>query len=114
MPEVRLVLDAIPALAWSAGPAGSADFFNQRWLDYTGLSPEQALASGWKLAIHPNDLPGVMEAFQEAVRRTQPLEVAGVLMGTIVGLFPAEIPCATKAEASSGTKNTYMEGGKRA
>ena len=36
--DIRLVVDAIPTLAWSAGPDGSADFFNQRWLDYTGLS----------------------------------------------------------------------------
>jgi hypothetical protein len=41
-PDVRLVVDAIPTLAWSARSDGSADFFNQRWLDYTGLSAEQA------------------------------------------------------------------------
>jgi len=33
--DIRLVVDTIPTLAWSAGPDGSADFFNQRWLDYT-------------------------------------------------------------------------------
>ena len=33
--NIRLVVDTIPKLAWSAGPDGSADFFNQRWLDYT-------------------------------------------------------------------------------
>jgi len=36
-------------LAWSAGPDGSAEFFNQRWLDYTGLSAEQALARDGRL-----------------------------------------------------------------
>ena len=44
--DIRLVVDTIPTLAWSAGPDGSADFFNQRWLDYTGLSAKQALGSG--------------------------------------------------------------------
>ncbi len=34
--DVRLVVDTIPTLAWSARADGSADFFNQRWLDYTG------------------------------------------------------------------------------
>ena len=38
--DIRLVLDTIPALAWSTGPDGSADFFNQRWLEYTGLTLE--------------------------------------------------------------------------
>jgi hypothetical protein len=36
------VVDAIPVLASSARADGSADFFNQGWLDYTGLSAEQA------------------------------------------------------------------------
>jgi len=40
--DVRLVVDTIPTLAWSARSDGSANFFNQRWLDYTGLSAEQA------------------------------------------------------------------------
>ena len=35
--DVRLVVDTIPTLAWSARADGSADFFNQRWLDYTGV-----------------------------------------------------------------------------
>jgi len=34
--DVRRVVDTIPTLAWSARADGSADFFNQRWLDYTG------------------------------------------------------------------------------
>jgi hypothetical protein len=31
------VVDTIPTLAWSAGPDGSADFFNQRWLEQSKL-----------------------------------------------------------------------------
>jgi PAS domain-containing protein len=38
--DVRVVVDAIPTLAWAARADGSAEFFNQRWLDYTGLSTE--------------------------------------------------------------------------
>jgi PAS domain-containing protein len=53
--DIRLVVDTIPTLAWSAGADGSADFFNQRWLDYTGLSAKQALDSGWQVAIHPDE-----------------------------------------------------------
>ena len=59
--DIRLVVDTIPTLAWSAGPDGSAEFFNQRWLDYTGLSAEQALDSGWQVAIHPDDLPRILK-----------------------------------------------------
>jgi PAS domain-containing protein len=42
--EVRLrtIIDTIPAMAWCALPDGFAEFHNQRWLDYTGLSDEEA------------------------------------------------------------------------
>jgi len=59
--DVRLAVDTIPALAWSARSDGSADFFNQRWLDYTGLSAEQALDWGWTVALHPDDLSGLVD-----------------------------------------------------
>jgi PAS domain S-box-containing protein len=75
--DIRLVVDTIPTLAWSAGPDGSADFFNQRWLDYTGLTAEQALGWGWEVAIHPDDLPRILETFREALNSVKPFEVEG-------------------------------------
>jgi len=75
--DIRLVVDTIPTLAWSAGPDGSAQFFNQRWLDYTGLSAEQALGSGWQVAIHPDELPRILETFLEALNSVKPYEVEG-------------------------------------
>src|ERR1700719_4228385 len=75
--DIRLVVDTIPTLAWSAAPDGSAEFFNQRWLDYTGLSAEQALGSGWQVAIHPEDMPRILETFREALNSTKPFEVEG-------------------------------------
>jgi PAS domain S-box-containing protein len=75
--DIRIVVDTIPTLAWSAGPDGSADFFNQRWLDYTGLSAEQALGSGWQVAIHPDDLPRILETYREALNSVRPYEVEG-------------------------------------
>jgi PAS domain S-box-containing protein len=75
--DIRLVVDTIPTLAWSARPDGSAEFFNQRWLDYTGLSAKQALSSGWQVAIHPDDLPRILETFREALTSVKPYEVEG-------------------------------------
>jgi PAS domain S-box-containing protein len=75
--KLAQVVDTIPTLAWSAGPDGSADFFNQRWLDYTGLSAKQALGSGWQVAIHPDDRPRILETLQEALNSGEPFEVEG-------------------------------------
>ena len=78
-PDVRLVVDTIPALAWAARPDGSADFFNQRWLDYTGLSTEQARDWGWTAALHPEELQGLVDYWQTILASGQPGEIEGRL-----------------------------------
>jgi PAS domain-containing protein len=55
--EPQTILDTIPALAWAARPDGSAEFFNRRWLDYTGLSAEQTRDWTWTTAIVPKRFP---------------------------------------------------------
>src|SRR5580700_3382326 len=40
--DLNQIVNAIPALAWTARPDGAAEFFNQHYLDYVGLSAEQA------------------------------------------------------------------------
>jgi PAS domain S-box-containing protein len=53
--ELRLAIDTIPALVWTTLPDGSSEFSNQRWLEYTGLSREDAREWGYKSAIHAED-----------------------------------------------------------
>ena len=54
--RLRLVIDTLPALVWSKLPDGSADFLNQRFREYTGLSVEEGLGWGWmRKAFHPDD-----------------------------------------------------------
>src|ERR1700676_2635555 len=61
---LRLTIDTIPVLAWCSRPDGSNEFLNQRWLDYTGLTIEEARGRGWKVAIHPDDLPQLLDVWQ--------------------------------------------------
>jgi formate hydrogenlyase transcriptional activator len=63
--NLRRIIDTIPALAWCNLPDGSNEFLNKRWHDYTGLSPEESGGSGWQMVIHPQDLPRMMEKWQE-------------------------------------------------
>jgi PAS domain S-box-containing protein len=62
--NLKLIIDTIPALAWSAPSDGSADFFNQHYLDFIGLSAEQARGWGWTAAVHPEDLESLTAAWQ--------------------------------------------------
>jgi len=54
--NLKLIIDTIPALAWSARTDGSAEFFNRHYLDFIGLSAEQASGWGWTAAVHPEDV----------------------------------------------------------
>jgi PAS domain S-box-containing protein len=62
--RLSTIIDTIPALAWSARPDGSAEFFNRRWLDYAGLSAEEASDWGWTAALHPGDRDRLVDHWQ--------------------------------------------------
>ena len=54
------LLDALPALVWTSRPDGRAEFLGKGWLDYTGLTREEAVGEGWTRAVHPEDAPGLL------------------------------------------------------
>ena len=77
--RLRETLDTIPVLAWSSRPDGFKEFFNRRWYDYTGLSPEEALGWGWKATIHPADLEQVKDTWIKLIASGEPGELEGRL-----------------------------------
>lgn len=68
--ELRSFIDRVPALAWSALPDGSLDFFNQRFRDYTGFSSDQLYGSEWKSAVHRDDIQQ-LETWWQGLRQSQ-------------------------------------------
>src|SRR5215813_4959135 len=54
--DSRAYIDGVPALAWSALPDGSLDFFNQRFQDYTRLSPNELYGPAWRSTVHRDDI----------------------------------------------------------
>jgi len=73
----RTMIDAIPAMAWSSLPDGSAEFANRRWHDYTGISAEELRGGGWKVAAHPDELEAVIGKWQALLASRQPVEIEG-------------------------------------
>jgi PAS domain S-box-containing protein len=65
--ELSRLVDALPGLAWTALPDGRAEFLNKRWLEFTGMTAEQAAGTGWAAAIHPDDRSSLVEHWQECV-----------------------------------------------
>jgi PAS domain S-box-containing protein len=62
--DLKLIIDTMPALAWSARGDGAGEFFNQHYIDYVGLPLQQLQASGWQGVVYPEDLGGLWETWQ--------------------------------------------------
>jgi PAS domain S-box-containing protein len=73
--NLSLIINTMPTFAWSARPDGSVEFVNSRWLEYTGLSPKQALNWGWNAAIHPDDLNRLTDYWQSIMITGEPGEI---------------------------------------
>jgi PAS domain S-box-containing protein len=69
------IINTMPTFAWSARPDGSADFLNDRWLHYAGLTSEQALGWKWISAIHPDDVNHLADYWRSIMITGEPGEI---------------------------------------
>jgi PAS domain S-box-containing protein len=72
--NLKLIIDTIPALVWSARTDGSAEFFSQHYLDFIGLSADRAADWGWTAAVHPEDLDSLGATWQRIMASQAPGE----------------------------------------
>ncbi|QIR36657.1 response regulator [Tolypothrix sp. PCC 7910] len=63
----RYLAEAIPQLVWTTNAQGECDYFNQKWSEYTGLTFEESLGSGWVAALHPDDVQNAYYVWINAV-----------------------------------------------
>ncbi|MFL6415613.1 MAG: PAS domain-containing protein, partial [Bryobacteraceae bacterium] len=71
----KRIIDTIPTLSWSTDAHGSVEFLSRPWLDFSGLSAEQAHGFGWAVAIHPDDGAGLLRYWQAALDSGTPVDV---------------------------------------
>jgi PAS domain S-box-containing protein len=72
--KFREAVETMPALAFVVDTEGNRTFLNRRWLEYTGLSSEQASGLGWERAVHPDDLNRVLERWRTSQKSGQHLD----------------------------------------
>ena len=69
----RQLADSIPQIAWVTGPDGATlEYLNEQWFDYTGVNPVLGTTVQANQPIHPDDLPGVLERWGDALRAGEP------------------------------------------
>jgi PAS domain S-box-containing protein len=79
--QFRTLANAIPQLCWMAGADGSISWYNQRWYEYTGTTPEQMEGWGWQSVHDPNVLPRVLERWKASVATGAPFDMVFPLRG---------------------------------
>jgi len=99
--QLRAVLDAMPALVWLAAPDGAVVYTNRRWLEYTGLSAEQAGGFGWTTAIHPDDFNRLTGQWQTVLASGEPCEIE-VRLRRFDGQYRLILFCAAPRRDASG------------
>jgi PAS domain S-box-containing protein len=72
--ELREVVDAIPAIVWSALPDFSKPYVSSRFVEYCGMGPEDIAGTGWHAASHPDDLERHTAKWLACVASGEPLE----------------------------------------
>jgi PAS domain S-box-containing protein len=72
--ELRDVVNTVPAHVWSTSPEGHVDFVNDRWLQFTGLSSDEAFGWKWEAVLHPDDRTRVVADWHAAVKSGQAME----------------------------------------
>ena len=64
----RFMADSMPQKVWTAKADGNVDYYNQKWLEYTGLTFEELKDWGWKNIIHHNDLKENEELWKHSIK----------------------------------------------
>jgi PAS domain S-box-containing protein len=77
----QAMANGIPQLAHMAGPDGAFSWYNQRWYEYTGTTPEQMEGWGWRSVIDSAMLPKVMERWQASIATGEPFDMEFPLRG---------------------------------
>jgi PAS domain S-box-containing protein len=77
----RTLADSIPNLAWWANGDGYITWYNRRWYEYTGTTPEQMEGWGWQSVHDPNVLPKVLERWTASIATGEPFDMEFPLLG---------------------------------
>lgn len=64
--DFRTICDRLPHLLWSVNDKGEADYFSKSFYEFTGLTEEQSMGTGYTQAIDEGDMRGIWERFAKA------------------------------------------------
>jgi PAS domain S-box-containing protein len=73
--EYATLVEQAPILIWRAGLDKLCNYFNARWLEFTGRQLEQEMGNGWAEGVHPEDFDRCLKTYVESFDARQPFEM---------------------------------------
>jgi PAS domain-containing protein len=73
--DFELIANNLPVLCWIARSDGYIFWYNRRWHDYCGSTPQAMEGWGWQSVHDPEELPGVMTSWQNSIATGKPFEM---------------------------------------
>lgn len=73
--RTRFILENLPVLIWTATADGLRDYFNPRWLGFTGRELAEELNGRWIESLHPDDRERVRTQWAQSVADGTPYQV---------------------------------------
>jgi PAS domain-containing protein len=114
--SLETLAEAVPGLVLRTDPSGWIYWYNQRWYDYTGQTPEEAVGWGWQTAHHPVDFQRVIEEWPLPGWRLRSNFGCAASMESFSGIWRTWTPCATitaTLSVGAAASSTSMLNGKR-
>lgn len=73
--EYAIIVEQSPIMIWRANTTTECDYFNHRWLDFTGRTIEQERGNGWAEGVHPDDFQRCLDIYLTNFRQQKIFEM---------------------------------------
>jgi PAS domain S-box-containing protein len=73
--DYTALVEQAPIMIWRARTDTLCDYFNDRWLAFTGRTMEQEFGNGWAEGVHPDDFQRCVDHYLDHFRRREAFEM---------------------------------------
>ncbi len=73
--QFEQIADTMPQMVWTTRPDGYCEYFNRRWYEYFGTTPEESLGYSWIGSLHPDDVEVTQDRWNHSLLTGDPYEV---------------------------------------